>query len=534
MNHVEIKRRQIEMLSWLLGILTVWILAATLGQGGIGYFTVAIVVCICFSIIPAGNVGDVLGKVLRSRNIKGQYKSVCKSKKHIFIFQSILGVLSALLLFGCATPIAEYVFNTPYAAMIMRMLAPAILFRTITEVLLGGFQGEGTELPTILTCVIRQIFILGFGLVFGHIFMNYGTKISALLQQEQFVTMYGGVGIALAISLTELLLVIFLLVIYKGSRHTYKRQNTEGKMKEYSLTDSVSMFCAGRGKNLLADILNILPLIIGLIFYQRNVQDLNVGIINLEAYVLKYLLICALVIIPICAFMIPYFAKMYSRVRKEDQRHVRNIFHMGLHMGVVNILFPAVFLSCLSDQIAGLFGTMGQQRAADMLSAGSFVIVFVLLNYYFGNVLKVLGKQNYVLISLGVYNILFIGMLVLFLSVLKLDIMSLVYGGMIANMLYCLILGYCLYRQIRYNLRMVFQLAIPVIAAAVTGILCLLVAKLLMPYLGNGLTLLVGGILTGSIYWVILLLLRNIRKQELDSMPGGFVIRKLGEVLSVF
>lgn len=534
MNHVEIKRRQIEMGSYLLGILTVWILAYKLGQGGIAYLTVGMVAFVCFFIIPAGNIGDTIGKILRNKNMKGQYSNVSKLKKDIIIMQSILAVLASVLLFVFATPIAEYIFKVPYSAVIICVLAPVILLRTITAVLIGFFQGEGTELPATITCVIRQIFILGFGLLFSNIFMNYGTKISRLLLQEQLVPMYGGVGIAVGIALTEFLLVIFLLVLYKGSKRSYQRKNTEGAKVKGTFIDSLRFFYGNRVNGLLLDILKFFPVIIGLVLYQKNTENINAGILNLESFFVKFFLICALVIIPLCAFMIPLFAKVYYFIRKEEMRYARNMFQTGLHIGVAGAMFPTVFVACMSEQIAGIFSMTGQQIAADMLRAGSFLILFVVLNFYFAHLLKLLGKHFYLLGGLGIYNILFIGILVLFLTVMKLDIMALVYSGLIANIVYCLILGFFLCRQLRYGLAMLLQLAVPVIAASITGLLCILLSKVFTPHLGNEVTVIACGVLAFILYWVMLLLLRNFREQELDNIPGGRIIRAIGELLHVF
>ena len=52
---------------------------------------------------------------------------------------------------------------------------------------------------------------------------GYGEKVSSLLRQENFTGMYSGLGIALAIDISELFVILFLGLIYKGSRRFEKR-----------------------------------------------------------------------------------------------------------------------------------------------------------------------------------------------------------------------------------------------------------------------------------------------------------------------
>ena len=46
--------------------------------------------------------------------------------------------------------------------------------------------------------------------------------------------------------------------------------------------------------------------------------------------------------------------------------------------------------------------------------------------------------------------------------------------------------------------------------------------------------LLVALAVAGLIYWIMLLLLRNFKEQELEVVPGGRLIGRLGQLLRIF
>lgn len=86
MNQVEIKRKQIQFFSYCLAGINVWVFGKQLGNNG-GLFGGAFLVFLFFWILTGKNVPDRLGRLLRSRNAKGQYKNVSKMRRNMMIFQ---------------------------------------------------------------------------------------------------------------------------------------------------------------------------------------------------------------------------------------------------------------------------------------------------------------------------------------------------------------------------------------------------------------------------------------------------------------
>lgn len=531
MNQVEVRRRQIQLGSYMLGIISIWILGRKIGDNGIAYLAVALEAFGVFWCITGANVADTLGRILRSRNAKGQYKNAAKMRRNIFVLQCFTGILGSALFLCLAGYLSEEVFRVPYSKFLMLLLAPVIFIRTISEVLLGYFQGNGTELPTAISAVLRQILYLGLGLLFCNRLSEYGGKVSALLGQEAFGAMYGGVGIVAAILLSELLIFVFLFLVYKGSSHSKQKKDAEGMRATDSFGGHIRLFYRNTGSKTLLGLLESLPLWLGIIFYQKSVSDIYVSVDSYGIYLGKYLVLCSFVSLLIAIISTAMNGKIIAYVRKEDIRYARSIFKSGLRIVTIHALFFAVFIAIMAKQLAGIIG--GQAVLEPMLSYGSVLVVAVSLVNFFSRLLWRLGKDFLVCGCAAVADIVYVITAMLLLNAGKAGIMALVYAGMAGAVVYAVLTGLLVCRQLRTGIDVLKTFAIPAGAACVMGLLCLLLSKSFTPHLGNVVTVLVCFILGGMVYLALVMLLRCFHDQELEVIPGGGIFRAIGQLLRV-
>lgn len=534
MNQVEVKRRQIEVCSYLIALINILLFGTILKDNGITYLVIS---WEAFSIVwtlAAGCLPDALGRILRGRNAKGQYRNAVSIRRKVMILQAVLGVVLSVLFALCANLFAETVFGTPYSSLITLVLAPALFLRMISAVLTGYFQGEGTELPTAVSVVLRQVILLGFGLLFAKILANYGTKVSDLLGNEAYTSMYGGVGIAIAFDLTELLVLLFLGLIYLGNRRSLLKQGREGMKQTDSFIDIVRILYGTMGLTLLLGLLERLPLWMGTILYRRSVEEVSSFAVDFGLFAGKYLVICGIPALLTVLALIPMYAKVAGCLKKEDQRGAKMLFQSGLHIGCVQSMFFAAFLAVMAEQIAGIFCKTGAEQVTEMLRFGSFLILFVVLGFYFSRLLMVTGRNYPLLGCLGLADVLFIIAVSLWLNLGKQGIQSLIYASLLGCGIFCLTLGFLCCQMLRTGIEWLKILVIPLGAACVTGLVCLLLGKLFTPHLGNLVTTIVALAAATLIYWAILLLFRSFREQELKYIPGGRLIRAAGQMLHIF
>ena len=78
-----------------------------------------------------------------------------------------------------------------------------------------------------------------------------------------------------------------------------------------------------------------------------------------------------------------------------------------------------------------------------------------------------------------------------------------------------------LFKMLKYRHDLARNLGMPIISAAVSGLLLLLIEKLLVDRIGEVLTLLIGAVIYIIVYMIIMILLKGVTTEELDKIPLG-------------
>lgn len=108
-------------------------------------------------------------------------------------------------------------------------------------------------------------------------------------------------------------------------------------------------------------------------------------------------------------------------------------------------------------------------------------------------------------------------------------------GVVISSVVYFLVMAGCgfwiIMRTFRYRQEWVRTFAVTAIAAAISGVLSMLINKGLATLAGSLISMLVSLAAAVVVYFVLLTVLRAFRDDEIDEMAGGFVLRKIAELL---
>lgn len=533
MNQVEVKRQQIQGAAHILGLVTILIFSRMVGDNGIAYLGAAYEIFSFLLILLGRNVPDALGRMLRSRKAKGQYRNVSRVRRYVMVFQGMAGILGSLILAAGGTLLMKEAFGMPHGAVLMLILAPVFFLRMINSVLLGYFQGEGTELPTAATAVLRQVLFLGLGFLFLKLLKEYGEKVSALLLQDDFVAMYADMGILIALGVSELLVLVFLLVIYRGNGSNRKNVQ-EGMRTTDSFGRVVKILYGNMFSATLIQLFMHLPIWIGLLFLHRSMADKSLYVTQYGVYYGNYLIPCMVLLLIIDILMAAASARVHAFLKKEEHKYARIAFQGNLHGVVALGLYFSVFVTAMGGQLAAILSPEYASSASRMLGCGAFVLFFAGVSDYFTRLLWLEGKWHFLLAGLGGMNVLYVVSLALFLNSGKLGVYSLVYAGLVGSALACAAFGLLLYRHIGIAVDWLRGLLIPAVCACLVGLLCLFFGKVFTPHLGGGITLFISLVVSFPVYWVLLLFFRTFREQELKLIPGSGPVRVLGQMLHLF
>lgn len=534
MNQAEVKRRQAQAIASVLAFITLVVIARFAGYNGVAYVAAAVEVYALLCIAVSGGVSGALGRILRLRGAKGQYRNAAAMRRNAFIFQAVLGGLGTAVLLLGADGIMVKLFRTQYSSAILMIFAPAVFLRSLSSILVGYSRGEGAELPAAAADILRQILILVFSVIFSRMLGNYGDKVSHLLAHANFMSMYGGIGVAIAVTLTEVLVVLFLLLIYTVSKRRKKRAIQDGMRATDSIMDSIRILCRNRGGQAGLQLLAVLFAPLGMIFWQKATESNEGAATEYGVYVAGFCVLCGIAVSLIMIFLIPVCANTMGLLRKDETRFARNAFQYGVHIGVVHAAFLVVSAMTLSKQFAAVFCGEQAALAEKLLKGGAPTVLLVALSLYFARILILTGKKYIVMGAIAAADVIYVVAATVLLGGGKAGLLSLVYAGLVAGGVLCIVLGMFAYRVFRQRMDWLYVLVVPTAAACVAGLVGLLLGKVLTPHLGNLVTLIVCLILSAALYWAGLLLLRNFREQELEMIPGGKLLNALGQMLRVF
>lgn len=530
MNQVEVKRKQIQFLAYALAVINVWVFGRKLGNNGLAYLTAALLVFAFFWIFTGKNIPDRMGKLLRGRSAKGQYKNVSKMRRNMMLFQMAAGLLAALFCTAVGYTVLEKVFRVPYGSMILWILCPALFFRCIQSVFLGCFQGEGSEMPSAVSCVLRQVFYLGLGLLFLGIFGNYGEKVSLLLKRDDFTAMYGAMGVALGILISELLVTLFLFVIYRGSM-SGRRENENGMKGTDSFAGQIGSLFPGIGGDILRQLLFLLPLWLGLILFQRQSQDIYASAEQYGVFAGRYLVTLLFPTSILYAGMLSCIARTCAHLKKKEDRFAKSVFQAGMQGVFLHGMFFTIVTAVLALPIAQTLDNTVSTQLADMFAKGSSIILWLLLLLYCSEILKMTGKGYLVLAGYGIMDIVFVIAETVLLNLENAGSLSIVLGSVISMACGAVFLCVIVCLQMKTWPDALRSLAIPVGCSLACGLLAFGLEKILLPHLGAVVTILLELVITLLLYWFLLIMLRCFKGSDFSYIPCGRLMRKLGKIL---
>lgn len=536
MNQTEIKRKRLLLLTGMLGFITMLLLAKLIGDLGMAYLAAALEVYVLLQLLFTASVPDYVEKMIRSRMAKEQFKNADKVCKAAFIYSITAGGILCLLLLLFAGVLTEKILGIPEAALAMRILAPAFLLNAVCAVLQGYFQGLGTAMPTAVSGIVKQIFCLSFSVMFGYMLYGYGEKASALLHNDRFSYMYGAAGAAVGLLCAVFLAMVFLLFVFlfarMSNRGGLKRRRQEGMRLTEDGLEVFRLLLAAMLPAAGMQFLFRLPTLLGILFYQGGQQEADT-LFAYGAYYGKYLIFAGMVTVLALFINAGVENTVIHAVKREEYKSAKSSFAGGMQSILLLTGFIAAQVCGLAPYIMQiLFGeNEGSVQAAACLRHGFLLLLLLPMAVYFAHILTGIGKAKNVLVNLLTALVFYIVTAIAGLGIAKGSILALVYAQLVFAAVYAAMNGIFLFRAIRYNPEWFRGIALPLLAAFLSGFFIFLVSRQLSALLGDGGVVLACSFAGGLCYLILIFIFRCIRERDLDVIPGGGMLRRIGKLL---
>ncbi len=562
MKQQEIKKKQIICYTYIIGIIGMIGIGKVLGDGGMANLAVAMEGVSLFTLLVTCGVSDVIARLQKNRRNKGQFKGVARMRGQLLLLQGIMGALFTVMFLLLAKALAERLFRVPYSASAMKLLAPVILFQALGAALLGYFQGSGSYMPSLVSAVLRQGFFLVFGSLFGRWLADYGNKVSNLLKNDGYSGMYGAMGVALGILVTELLVLLFLLIVYLGSdRKADEQRSQEGLRRTESMGDIVRVFYGALWQGICTALLAALPVLLSAAFYLRRVVQFLAAVSTLDpsagaseptpeamipleeltvdaavadygSFFGKCFLLCAVFVLILAVRCLSVYGRLHGAIRREDMRYTRDVAAAGLHFVWTVGLYFAVIMMMMAPQIAAGFFPGREEGVDGMLRTGGAMVLLVGLVVLFSMILLAHGEWHILTGMLGVWMILDILFQNIFVKSSNYSVTGILSGALLATLL--LLAGmaaYCVW-QGRINTDYIRILGVPLAGAGIIALMMMLITRLLGAHIGNVATVIVAALLGAVVYGGILVITKNIREYEISVLYGKQARKLIGRIIS--
>ncbi|MCD8037498.1 MAG: polysaccharide biosynthesis protein [Lachnospiraceae bacterium] len=520
------------ILSRIIGIARRFPMERIIGDKGNGYYSAAYEVYAMMLIISCYSLPLAVSKVVSSKMSKKQYKSAERAFRCAMIFAIVAGGLTFFVCEMFGDFLASDVMLEPMSAMALKVLGPALLIVSVMGVLRGYFQGLGTMVPTAVSQILEQIFVLIGSVAGAYILFDYGSMVGELLHDEDYAPAYGAAGASLGPVIGSVIGLIFLILVYLLYRKGMRGQRIRETVQK---TDSY-------GQIFRLILLTILPVLLSTTVYNlSNVLDIRIynsvmiqkGLEDVKAYNWgvysgKYRV---LVNVPIalanamCSSIVPVLTGLMV---KEEYSQVREKINQAMRFTMIVAIPSAVGLTVLARPIVSMLFSGEIDMAVEMLHIGSVSVVFYTVSTLTNGVLQGINRMKIPVRNAAVALVIHIVFLYAALEI-GMGINAVVYANILFAVLVCIFNAFAIRRYLRYRQEYVKTFVIPAIAAVIMGVVIGIASMLLSKAAGNVVTVLLCIVLGVIVYFAALILLKGVSEYDLRKMPGGRTVLALAK-----
>lgn len=514
MNQIEAKRKQIQYLSYVFAIIILLYFGNKIGVKGLVYFMLGLESVCLLSIFNGECFADAYGRFIRFKRAKGQYKTNQIMKSKLLILQCISGFVLSVVLCIASPYICRYGFNVPLAEFAMRILSFVIFFRSVSSVFLGYFQGNSSHLPTAANSILRQVLFFLFGNVFCNMLYEYGDKVSGILRNEEFSAMYGVIGLSVGYLVTEIILLVFNIIIYFNSDKDYDfKRSLEGYQKSDSLQRVTNLLFKymkwGAGGILLTKI----PFWFSLFLYFNAVEGPVDRVQAFGEFYHDFLLIGGALALLCVSRITNSSSKLFYAKRNSDTKYIRDTGSVSIHFSYIFGLFWLVAFLGLGRVLKSIF-TMPNLYMLGLIVLG------VCVSYSALTLIRILQDVRRIMIFLIIFASFWCGCVLGGQYLFKNEIIFMIYsllGGLvilaISSVSYISSAG-----RLRYDFIKIY--VTPFIVAAVSGFAMYLVDYVIHPHMTIFASLTISLVVGYFLYVVLLIVGQSVNEKEISYLYG--------------
>ena len=508
------------------------ILCRMIGIKGTGYFGIAAESFVIFSFCISYGLSEAVAALVRYRIKREQYKNAEKVLRCAVILAIVVGGIFSLAFLFFGQLFAEKVVGLPLSGLAVQMMAPALVFGSLSGVYRGYFQGNGTRVPTVHSKILEMVLFYAGGLLGCGLLHGYGEKVSALLQNEDYAAAYGAMGATVGFLVSSVFCLLHLMFLAFVYRRNSKRllQNDTLRYQEKNGHILHMLISAALPAVLYALVFHCLPLLDGCLYLHMAKEGVQADL-AWGNYYGKYLTITGIVGSLIALTGIEPVRRIMTFIEREEYRLAKERTGIMIHQLLLISVPAAIFTAVLAENILHLLFCGNNTKEASYLMWGCFGIPFYVLAIVFLNMLVRLKKMKPVVACGGIAVLTHAILVYVLLHNTGLDILAPVIGGIV---FYLILAGFgflLLCRSLQYTQEWIRSVAFTVITAGIAGLIIMLINRVLTPAAGTTVSLFVCLPVGMLVYIILLTVTRAVSEKEMESMKGGGVLMAVARLL---
>lgn len=540
------RKRQIEVPENLAGLLTAAaVVLCCFGRVrltnlyddmGSAYLSVALEWFVLLLVpVGAGMFGAVSAMVL-SRLERGSVKGARKVVRTAALGGAACSLLLWLIGTVCSNLLTGGLMGLPLAGMALKGFLPALLPLSVALALAGGMDGFGSMGSVRLVKFLFCLLLFLGGPVFTSPCLEYGKKVGAFLQNEQYGPAFGALGSAMGLVAVSVITMIAAGIVWWNIRPAIAGlQRTED-----FATEKQGQILKGVFAKSLPTLLPALLFMIGmtgenLLFLQaaeeENIKDMALlwGIYAGKSRVLLEIpvfLALAFAVRMLPELKIGYLSRNLKRTREKSMITLRCMALMVVPL--------AIYLTVAAHAVIGALYKTGEiEQAVALLRIGSIAVVFYGLAIGLAAILMSADMMMPVVLDTLICVAIHLAALYVMLYPLNLNIYAVVYANIILAVGLCFACFFSVQRQMKIRISWIRILLGPCVGGVVMAAVCGLFSLVLLKNAPSIVNALVTALIGFAVYFVVVVLLKGATRKELLSFWGGEQIVALAKLFKL-
>lgn len=481
---------------------------------GIGIYNSSYTIYNALFVISTAGLPVAISKVISEANASGNYAELKKTYKVAQRLLLIIGLVSSLTLLVGAQMFANYI-KAPRAALAILAMAPSLFFVSLLSSYRGFFQGMGNMIPTAISEFIEASGKLFVGLALAYFLIPFGEE-------------YSAAGAILGVSTGTFIAACFMMVYHKKALKEIDFKIKETGVKPVNSTKKLySRLIRLAVPITLGASVFTLASVIDLTMIMRQLARLGFGEVErsrmygyYSGYAVTMFNLPPTVITSLSISIVPVIA---AAIVKNNILEARRSTETALRITFLFSLPCAVGMSVLSEPILNLI--YDDINAAPLLAVLAYGIIFVSLVMVSNAVIQAYGKP-----WIPVFNMLIGGLVKVVTNYVLVGNIDININGAPYGTVLCYFVTASLdlivirkYLNPNYGLDFVIK---TVFSAAIMGISVYFTYSKLFSF-GYVIALLAGIFVGVVVYFILLLVTKAIKKQDVSAMPGAEKLMKL-------